>query len=271
MYKFLAGAALIAMTATAAQAQTEWTGGYMGIQAGGYFTPDNDDETLVFDRDGDGTFDDTVTMGGGGDFFAPGYCPGAATSASNTNCVGDNGGLDAGWRGGYDMQRGRIVYGIVGELTAANVSDSVSGFTSAPDSYTMTRDAQFLIGIRGRGGVLFGENLAYLTGGYALGEVDHAFSTSNETNGFAYEVDNDLDGFQLGAGVERRIGGSPWHLGLEYLYTSLDDEFTVNIAPGDAPATNPFILPPNTSGTDIGRSEEDFRFSSVRATASYRF
>ena len=38
-----------------------------------------------------------------------------------------------------------------------------------------------------------------------------------------------------------------------------------------APATNPFVLAPNTAGTDIRRSDDKFRWHSLRATAAFRF
>ena len=59
-------------------------------------------------------------------------------------------------------------------------------------------------------------------------------------------------------------------LGLEYLYTDVkDNDYVVNVGPGTAPATNPFLL--NGGGTDIRRSDPHFRTHSVRGTLSYRF
>jgi opacity protein-like surface antigen len=81
--------------------------------------------------------------------------------------------------------------------------------------------------------------------------------------------DDQADGYQVGGGVEHKVTDQV-SLGLEYLYTKLqDDGFRVRAA-GPAPATNPFILG-NAAGTDFRRSEEDFGVHQVRVTASYRF
>ena len=59
-------------------------------------------------------------------------------------------------------------------------------------------------------------------------------------------------------------------VGLEYLYTDIkDDDFVVNVGPGTAPPTNPFLL--NGGGTDMKRSSDHFRTHSVRGTLSFRF
>ena len=73
----------------------------------------------------------------------------------------------------------------------------------------------------------------------------------------------------MGRRVERKITPEVT-LGIEYLYTQLEDDGFVVRAAGPAAATNPFLIT-NTNGTDFRRSEEDFEVHSVRVTASYRF
>ncbi len=59
-------------------------------------------------------------------------------------------------------------------------------------------------------------------------------------------------------------------LGLEYLYTNLeDDDYVVQVGAGTAPATNPFLL--NGGGTNITRSDPNFRTHSLRASLNFRF
>ena len=48
-----------------------------------------------------------------------------------------------------------------------------------------------------------------------------------------------------------------------------DDDYAVNVGPGTAPPTNPFLL--DSGGTDIQRSGSHFRTHSVRGTLSFRF
>ena len=60
-------------------------------------------------------------------------------------------------------------------------------------------------------------------------------------------------------------------LGLEYLYTSLDDdEFRVHVAPGTAGPTNPFLIV-NPGGTDFARSDDEIELNSFRLTGTWRF
>ena len=59
-------------------------------------------------------------------------------------------------------------------------------------------------------------------------------------------------------------------MGLEYLYTQYtDDDYVVNVGPGTAGATNPFLLA--SGGTDMKRSDSNFDQHSIRLTAALRF
>jgi opacity protein-like surface antigen len=269
----LFGAAAFAAAAalsTAASAQ-EWAGFYAGVNVGGLNQSGDNDERLVFDRNLDRRFDDSVTTAANADAFSPGFCGGAATGAANANCRADEEGVDYGVRAGVDWQTGAWVFGIVGELTSVDATDSVSGFSTTPASYTLTREANWMLGARFRAGYAAGPYLIYGTGGLAHADVDHRFDTSNTMNAFTPRDSDSLNGHQWGLGVERKWNDS-WSLGLEYLFTTLDDdEYTVRVTQGTAMATNPFVLAPNTTGTDIRRSEKDFEFDSIRLSLNYRF
>jgi outer membrane immunogenic protein len=266
-------ALLAAIAAPAALAQSGgWTGGYAGVQVGRADQPGNDDETIRFDRNLDGNFDDTVTTSSGANAFSPGFCGGAANGPTPASgCRDDNNGTDYGARLGYDWQSGSLVVGVLGEYVRGDSDDSVSAFSTTPARYTMTRSLERTAALRGRIGFSFGndQNLLYATGGLAWGRVSNAFSTSNGVNTFTSNGDSDSKGPQYGLGYERRLGDKV-AVGLEYLVTRLkDDEYRVR-AQGPAPATNPFILG-NPGGTDFRRGEEDFETSSLRLTLSYRF
>jgi outer membrane immunogenic protein len=146
---------------------------------------------------------------------------------------------------------------------------SVSAFSTTPAFYTLTRELDWLGGLRGRAGYGAGRYLLYGTGGWAIAGVEHTFTTSNVINTFVPTSDKSVWGYQAVAGLEFRLNGR-WSLGTEYLVTSLHDkdEFTVR-AQGPAPATNPFILT-NPTGTDLRRSDQ-FDFRTLRFTAGYRF
>ena len=75
--------------------------------------------------------------------------------------------------------------------------------------------------------------------------------------------------YAAGGGAELMVTNNI-SVGLEYLYTDLKDkDYVVNVGPGTAPPTNPFLL--NGGGTDIQRSNPHFRTHSVRGSLSLRF
>ena len=263
-----------AVEAPAPVRKAGWGGFYLGGHLGYGWSADNDDEVFNFDTDLDGAYDDTVFTSATppANAFSPGFCGGAATSTSpTTGCDEDKGGFDGGLRVGYDWDFDGLVLGLVGEASMADVSDSVSGFSTTPASYTFTRELNYLLAARLRAGFAFDNILIYGTGGYAYGDLDRTFTTTNGANTFTGVNNDGADGWQLGGGVEYMLGDH-LSLGVEYIYTSLaDDEYFVAVGPGTAdPATNPFLLD-NPAGTNIQRSDDRFEIHSVRATLAYRF
>lgn len=279
-----AGAAALLTTAGAASAQSmldrytytpqTWTGPYVGAFGG--FTKQNGekDETLRFDRNLDGAYGDQVSLSGtGANAFSPGFCDGnpyGPTAAQG--CDGDAIGVQAGVRLGYDYQLGRFVVGAVADLSTVDQEDSVTGFSTTPASYTFTRTLSSMAAIRARVGYAYGPALAYVTGGYAMGKVDNDFRTSNGANTFTARIDDDkADGYQLGGGVEVALAPHVTLTG-EYLYASLDaGDHVIRVGQGTAPATNPFILAPNTTGTDMIRSNAKFGVHAFNVGLNYRF
>ena len=275
----LSAAAAIAIGAIAwipafAQDNDEWTGFYVGAHAGNTLAPGKDNARILFDTNLDGGFGDTVRTVAGANAFSPGFCGGSARSAvPSTGCKQDTGGADGGVRVGYDWQSGGWVYGLVGEYAMNDVRDAVSAYSTTPAFYTMLRKTDGIAAIRGRAGfTVTSDNLTllYLTAGAARARVENSFTSSNRANAFAVSGNDDVDGYQAGLGFERKIGGN-FSVGLEYLYTSLDDEDArVRTSRGTAPPTNPFLLV-NPNGTDFKRSDDKFDFNPFRLTGSYRF
>lgn len=260
-----------AVIASPALAQ-DWSGPYVSGLIG-YASADQDNgETLIFDTDQDGDFSDTVLTTAPANAFSPGFCDGTAQTATPAGGCSDDddAGVDYGIRAGYDWQTGNVVFGVVGDVGAANIEDTVSGFSTTPARYTMSREVSYLVGLRGRLGWAMDQFLIYGTAGVAYGDLDRSFTTSNGANSFT-ERDNDgVWGPQLGAGVEWAFNDQV-SIGTEYLWTSLTDEdYTVRAGPGSAPPTNPFLLVDPT-GTDIRRSNDRLDFGSFRVTATYRF
>lgn len=267
-------ALLLTGVAAPALAQTvpDWSGPYIGV-FGGYVQPrDDKNETLVFDRDLDGSYDDTVVTAGGANAFGPGFCS-DQISGSATRCDPDGSGVEGGVRLGYDMQFGSWVVGAVGEVAGADVEDSVTGFSTTPAYYSLTRNLDHMAALRARVGYAAGPALIYATGGLAYGKIDNRFVTNNSANSFTVTSDEeDADGYQFGGGVEWRLAPRLTVTG-EYLYSDLEaGDYNIRVAGnGTTPATNPFILPPNTTGTDMTRSGDSFRSHGFRLGMNVRF
>lgn len=266
-------AATLAFPAMAQDRDTsrDFNGPYISIGGGGTLQGSDRGETLVFDTDRDGAFGDTVTTVGGTDAFSPGFCNGAATSTANLACRNDKDGPEFFGRLGFDRRMGNFVLGALVEGGHSVARDSVSGFSTTPASYTMSREADWQASARLRAGYTPGGGaLFYVTGGGAYAKLDNKFVTTNTANSFADNGKTNAWGYAVGGGAEIMVTNNIG-IGLEYLYTDVKDkDYVVNVGPGTAdPATNPFLL--NGGGTDIRRSDPHFRTHSIRGTLSYRF
>ncbi|GAO78806.1 outer membrane protein [Sphingopyxis sp. C-1] len=248
----------------------DFNGPYISIGGGASLQGNDRGETLTFDTNRDGTYGDPVNTAGGTDAFAPGFCNGAATGTANGGCRNDRDGAEFFGRLGYDRRMGNFVLGAVVEGGHSVARDSVSGFSTTPASYTMSREADYQANARLRAGYTPGGGaLFYVTGGGAYARLDNKFATSNTVNSFADNGKTNAWGYAVGGGAEVMVTNNIG-LGLEYLYTDVKDkDYVVNVGAGTAPATNPFLL--NGGGTDIRRSDPNFRTHSVRGTLSYRF
>jgi outer membrane immunogenic protein len=271
----LAAAALSALSfATAAGAQpADWTGPYVGASVGYADRSESKGETVGFDTNLDGTFGDTVRNAAGADAFSTGFCPGSFnTNAAPGGCRSDDKtDVEISLRGGYDYQIGQFVVGGVVEYSRLELQDAVTAFSITPAAYNFTRKLTDLWAFRARGGYAFGDSLVYATGGYAVGNMKHSFTTTNTVNAFPLRGGGDAKGYQLGVGFEHKLTPNV-SIGAEFLRTSLDDDdFGTRAANnGTTAATNPFLLV-NTAGTDFLRTDDDFEFNSFKATVSYRF
>ncbi|MFN3669664.1 MAG: outer membrane protein [Brevundimonas sp.] len=279
MIKTLSAASLTLLMAAAAapafaQSAPDWSGPYVGVYGAVQDNKDDSDERLVFDRDFDGDFDDTVILSGTtNSAFSPGSCAGnARAQAAGDGCNSDQSGAEVSVRAGYDMQFGSFVVGAVAEYGISDLQDTVTSFSTTPAAYVFERELEQMAALRLRAGYAAGPALIYVTGGGAYAKVDQNFRTTNGLNSFTEQSNDDkADGYQVGGGLEWRLAPS-LSVTAEYLYTDLDiGEYVVRAGPGTAGPTNPFILPPNTAGTDLARSSDTMQFHAVKLGMNVRF
>ena len=273
---FLAlAAAASPVLAQSDDANSKWSGAYLGASIGNTDPRSGDDATILFDTNLDGGFGDTVRTGAGADAFSPGFCGGlAAGRTPSAGCVGDKGGMTLGVRAGYDWQVGNFVFGALAEYSNYDdVRDGLTGFSTTPASYTFVRELDSSIALRARGGVAFGQNndwLAYATAGAVRAKISNSFQSSNTANAFSLSEGGDSNGVQFGAGIERKLADNI-SVGLEYLRTRIDDEDArVLTSQGTAPLSNPFLLV-NASGTNFRRSDDRFDLDTLQLTLNLRF
>lgn len=269
----LLAAASLAAFATPAFAQSEdeqWEGAYIGGTIGVPAQKNDGGESVLFDTDRDGKFGDTVRTTTGANAFSPGFCGGAANGRTPADgCRGDKDGIEFAIRGGYDMQKGNIVYGVVFEGGSSDARDSVSAFSTTPAFYYFTREIDYSLGARLRVGYAARGALFYATGGGAFAKIKNEFETSNTANSFTEDGSSNSLGYSAGGGAEVKVT-KKISLGLEYLYTNYaEDKYRINVGPGTAAPTNPFLLV--SGGTNFRRSDSNFDMHNIRLTAAYRF
>ena len=124
--------------------EEEWEGGYIGGSFGLAAQENDRGESVLFDTNRDGTFDDGVFTTTGANAFSTGFCRGSATSrVAADGCRGDRDGKEYNIRAGYDIQQGNIVYGFVLEGGKNQARDSVTAFSTTPANYTFTRELEY--------------------------------------------------------------------------------------------------------------------------------
>lgn len=273
---FMCGAAALSFSSTAFAQEDEryFNGAYISGAVGLEFVEDGPDDSVQFDTDGDGNFDDAVRTGAGADAFSPGFCAGTPVTAGRPGCRGSRPTEGYAVRIGVDRHLGDspFVAGLLLEGARPGVEEFTSGFSTTPASYTFGRDMEWAVNARARLGIAPGEGRAlfYGTGGVGYARINHTFDTTNGANSFTPANERDWKlGWQAGGGAEvmltRNLG-----IGMEYLYSSYkDDDYVVAVGPGSAPATNPFLL--ESGGTDLRISNDRFDFHALRATVNLRF
>lgn len=267
----MALAAAISAPAFAQEATDEfWEGFYVGGTFGLGAQPNDGGESVLFDTNRDGVFNDTVRTVAGADAFSPGFCNGRSVgNNAGLGCTGDRDDFDYSVRAGYDVQVGKIVYGVLVEGSKSDSVDNVTAFSSTPAAYSFSRKLNYAVGARGRVGFAAKGALFYGTGGVNYGKIKNRFTTTNGVNSFADNGSTKSWGYSVGGGVEAKVFEN-FSLGLEYLHTTYtDDKYVVNVGPGTALATNPFLLV--SGGTDLRRSDPKFRQNSIRLTGTVRF
>jgi outer membrane immunogenic protein len=262
----LASASSLALT-TAARAESvyNWTGFYVGLNAG-----------YAWGRSDVGTSLPCPPPPPGFGFnlcLNPVVPPAVMASGSGSlNGSGFTGGVQAG----YNWQSGRLVYGVEADLGAFDIAMSrqvrrnYPGFTAQGttlNTFTIgsSVDTEWLATLRGRIGLAFHDVLLYASGGLALAKINTAHLYQDDTVPFQtsgqWGDHNVKPGFAIGAGAEWALGRS-WSVKAEYLYLN----FGKVTASGSI--VNPSPLGPYVEAVSTA---VDLTAHIARAGVNYRF
>lgn len=171
-----------------------WTGFYIGAHAGGGFA--DSDWKSRFD------FDDIVNFGDGFSHNPQGWLGGGQI--------------------GYNFQTGRVVWGIEGTLSGADIDDRTR---SRFGDIFLTTDVDMLWTATGRVGYDWGRVLTYAKVGYAGANVE--LTANDRFDNFAgvsrLSDENTHHGWTVGGGIEF-LATENLVLGLEYNFYDLGEE-----------------------------------------------
>jgi outer membrane immunogenic protein len=258
-----------------------WTGFYIGAHVGGSWS-DQDVEYLVTDPTGGLPFT-------GRNFVFCGAPTGVAIPvvaanlfALDSTCNDDNTSFLAGGQIGYNWQSGAWVFGIEADGSWRELEQTLFGvfgnnptlgapFGSVATDTVYMRSQQNALGtVRGRLGWAPGAWLLYVTGGLAVGEVEHtvvevlAPGTTCVSlvagNCRAASVSDTKVGWTVGAGIEFALGTN-WSVGAEYLYVDLGTT-TVAFAPTGGFFTNSSATTFDDT-SHVARVKLNYRFGGI--------
>nr|WP_082650265.1 outer membrane beta-barrel protein [Bradyrhizobium lablabi] len=182
--------------APALAAVYDWTGFYIGVNAG---------------------------VGSGRDRFQHDWLGGASPYSFYVSPQGGFGGGQIGYNWQTASFLGPIVFGVEADIQGAGLSDDRTTFNEVGVIRNYSQKLDWFGTARGRVGIANGPVLSYVTAGYAFANVKTNASASfgGVTNTFS--TDRTQGGWVVGSGVEAALGGN-WTGKIEYLYLNLGNK-----------------------------------------------
>jgi len=233
-----------------------WSGFYVGVNAGGFKGNSNAFTSTVFSPTG---------------YFAQSSIP--AIAAAGNQPLSPRG-FTGGGTVGYNFQHNHWVVGFEGDFGALRASDNFSSTAlypcCAPTNFTVTQkvSSDWLLTVRPRIGLAKGPFLIYGTGGLAITNFNYSenfidtFATAHESARTA----GTMTGWTGGGGVELKIGsGNHWSLKAEYLWT----DFGTGLKTTSTNLTA--FTPPIPFPTNVFSHQADLDGSVARGGINYRF
>lgn len=246
-----------------AGATYDWSGGYIGVNAGAAFNSTKFKSDFSYNGQED-IGEDELNLIDELD---------SSQDASGTA-------FEAGVVAGYNVQMSSFVLGVEGDFNYLgfegnvknNVSDTMSQVMSLENVNAIERidyQGNWYGTVRARVGYAKDSFLVYGTGGLAYGQLSlkQSLNVSTDLESASWNSEREAWklGWALGGGIEYAV--DRWTLGLEYLYVDLgtyqwDSMGNVNLADATLDADWSEVK---------NKGEADYKFSVARATMKYRF
>src|SRR6266516_696751 len=192
--------------APALAAVYDWTGFYIGVNAG---------------------------VGLGRDRFQHDWLGEDGIYSFYTSPQGGFGGGQIGYNWQTGSVLGPIVLGVEADIQGAGLSDDRTNFVIVASKTTYGQKLDWFGTARGRIGIANGPVLSYVTAGYAFGNVKTNATQAVAPFALAFSTERTQSGWVVGSGVEAALGGN-WTGKIEYLYLNLGnktDAFTALTVP----------------------------------------
>lgn len=244
--------------ALAASPTYDWSGFYLGLNAGNAWMRSSETTSLpCTESPGSGALCDSTN---------PGNAPlvGALGSGSFSGS-----GFSGGIGGGYNWQNGQAVYGVEFDAeTLPGASKTATGASNGyavlaagtPISLSSSVGAGWLVTARGRIGYAFDDLLVYGTGGLAVTRLSTnvTYNDGGTDTGSWTQAENKA-GWAAGGGVEWALSKG-WSVKAEYLFVKF----------GSVTASGAVVTPANGYSNAISTSA-DLTVQLARAGINYKF
>ena len=235
-----------------------WTGLYGGLNVG---AASIHDDAMI------GTPANVASAAAFGPCSVAGACLLNRGSDRDTGVIG-------GIQLGYNLQMSNFVVGLEADIQGSTANASRGTFTNiapfVPFQVAGNTSLEWMGTVRARLGVLLAPTLlAYATGGFAYGSVQHTYGgdalEATRSSWFG-RARTDATGWTAGAGLEWAVTNRVT-LGAEYLYVTLDaaDRFTA------APTTNGTTCNVAAQNCVVGVATGDLDVHIARLKVNYKF
>jgi len=186
--------------APALAAVYDWTGFYIGVNAG---------------------------VGLGRDRFQHDWLGEEGIYSFYTSPQGGFGGGQIGYNWQTGSMLGPIVLGVEADIQGAGLSDDRTNFVIGTSKTTYGQKLDWFGTARGRIGIANGPVLSYVTAGYAVGNVKTNATQAAAPFAAAFSTERTQSGWVVGSGVEAALGGN-WTGKIEYLYLNLGNKTDIS-------------------------------------------